>query len=47
MPSDQDAPLETYQDHLARGELAYQFSREAGRAVFYPACFAHSPAATS
>ena len=36
MPSDQDAPLKTYLDHLARGELAYQFSREAGRAVFYP-----------
>ena len=36
MPSNQDAPLKTYQDHLARGELAYQFSREAGRAVFYP-----------
>ena len=36
MPTDQDAPLKTYQDHLARGELAYQFSREAGRAVFYP-----------
>ena len=36
MPTDQDAPLKTYQYHLARGELAYQFSREAGRAVFYP-----------
>ena len=36
MPSNQDAPLKTYQDHLARGELAYQFSREADRAVFYP-----------
>ena len=36
MPTDQDAPLKTYQDHLARNELAYQFSREAGRAVFYP-----------
>ena len=36
MPTDQDAPLKTYLDHLARGELAYQFSREAGRAVFYP-----------
>ena len=36
MPSDQNAPLKTYLDHLARGELAYQFSREAGRAVFYP-----------
>ena len=36
MPSNQDAPLKTYQDHLARNELAYQFSREAGRAVFYP-----------
>ena len=36
MPTDQDAPLKTYLDHLARNELAYQFSREAGRAVFYP-----------
>ena len=34
--SDQDAPLRTYLDHLTRGELAYQFSPEAGRAVFYP-----------
>jgi hypothetical protein len=29
-------PLKTYLKHLARGELAYQFSPEAGRAVFYP-----------
>jgi len=36
MPTDQDSPLKTYLDHLARGELAYQFSGEAGRAVFYP-----------
>jgi uncharacterized protein len=36
MPNDQEAPLKTYLDHLARGELAYQFSPEAGRAVFYP-----------
>ena len=36
MPIDQDAPLKTYQDHLTRNELAYQFSCEAGRAVFYP-----------
>jgi len=36
MPPDQNAPLKTYLDHLARNELAYQFSREAGRAVFYP-----------
>src|SRR5215472_1563510 len=36
MPSNLDAPLKTYLDHLARGELAYQFSPEAGRAVFYP-----------
>ena len=36
MPSLQDSPLKTYLDHLIRGELAYQFSPEAGRAVFYP-----------
>jgi hypothetical protein len=29
MPSNQDPPLKTYLDHLARGELAYQFSPEA------------------
>src|SRR5262249_27072158 len=39
MPSNQGAPLKTYLDHLARGELAYQFSPEAGRAVFYPRMF--------
>jgi uncharacterized OB-fold protein len=36
MPSTQDSPLKTYLDHLSRGELSYQFSPEAGRAVFYP-----------
>src|SRR5437868_1994556 len=36
MPTDQNAPLKTYLDHLARNELAYQFSREARRAVFFP-----------
>jgi uncharacterized OB-fold protein len=36
MPINEDAPLKTYLDYLARGELAYQFSPEAGRAVFYP-----------
>jgi len=36
MPSQNEAPLKTYVDHLDRGELAYQFSPDAGRAVFYP-----------
>jgi uncharacterized OB-fold protein len=36
MLTDQNAPLKTYLDHLARNELAYQFSREARRAVFFP-----------
>src|SRR4249919_3660257 len=36
MPSNQDAPLKNYLDHLARGELAYQYSPAAGRAVFFP-----------
>ena len=36
MPDNQDAPLKTYVDHLERDELAYQFSPDAGRAVFYP-----------
>jgi uncharacterized OB-fold protein len=36
MPANQDAPLKTYVDHLERGELAYQFSQDAEKAVFYP-----------
>jgi uncharacterized protein len=36
MPSIQKSPLTIYLDHLSRGELAYQFSPAAGRAVFYP-----------
>ena len=31
-----ESPLAVYQAHLARGELAYQYSPEAARAVFYP-----------
>ena len=30
------SPLAVYQEHLDRGELAYQWSPEANRAVFYP-----------
>ena len=30
------SPLAVYQAHLDRGELAYQWSPEASRAVFYP-----------
>jgi uncharacterized OB-fold protein len=36
MPADVQSPLEVYFDHLERGELAYQFSRAAGRPVFFP-----------
>jgi len=36
MAGTQDSPLNTYLDHLARDELAYQFSPDAGRAVFFP-----------
>jgi uncharacterized OB-fold protein len=36
LPSLPDSPLKTYIDHLNRGELAYQFSPQAGRPVFYP-----------
>lgn len=36
MPDRQDSPLKTYIDHLERGELAYQFSPAAGKAVFHP-----------
>ena len=31
-----ESPLATYQAHLEKGELAYQWSPEANRAVFYP-----------
>jgi uncharacterized protein len=31
-----ESPLTTYQRHLDRGELAYQWSVDANRAVFYP-----------
>ncbi len=30
------SPLAIYQQHLDKGELAYQWSPEANRAVFYP-----------
>ena len=32
----EQSPLAIYQTHLDKGELAYQWSPEAGRAVFYP-----------
>ena len=31
-----ESPLAVYQAHLDKGELAYQWSPKAGRAVFYP-----------
>jgi uncharacterized protein len=31
-----ESPLAVYQSHLEKGELAYQWSPEANRAVFYP-----------
>jgi len=31
-----ESPLETYRRHLRAGELAYQYSEDAGRAVFFP-----------
>ena len=31
-----ESPLAIYQAHLDNGELAYQWSPKAGRAVFYP-----------
>jgi uncharacterized protein len=34
--ADAHSPLAIYQAHLDHGELAYQWSPEAGRAVFYP-----------
>ena len=30
------SPISIYNEHLAKGELAYQFSTEAQRAVFFP-----------
>jgi uncharacterized OB-fold protein len=36
MPAAEKSPNKVYIDHLERGELAYQFSPEAGKAVFYP-----------
>ena len=36
MQTQTQSPLKTYLDHLDRGELAYQFSPAANRAVFYP-----------
>ena len=36
MPNAAVSPLKTYVDHLERNELAYQYSPEADRAVFYP-----------
>ena len=36
MQADIPSPLRVYLDHLERGELAYQFSLEAGRPVFFP-----------
>ena len=36
MPNDTTSPLATYLAHLEKGELAYQFSPQANRAVFFP-----------
>src|SRR5205085_1348377 len=36
MPETAQSPLAIYQAHLDKGELAYQWSPKAGRAVFYP-----------
>jgi len=36
MPAPETSPLKTYLAYLERGQLAYQWSLPAGRAVFYP-----------
>jgi uncharacterized OB-fold protein len=36
MPETSESPLAIYQTHLDKGELAYQWDRQANRAVFYP-----------
>jgi len=38
-PPMEASPLAIYQSHLDKGELAYQWSPEARRAVFYPRLF--------
>lgn len=36
MENAKQSPLGIYNEHLQRGELAYQFSPSSGKAVFYP-----------
>src|ERR1041384_2489862 len=36
MPNETTSPLGIYNAHLEKGELAYQFSPAANRAVFFP-----------
>jgi uncharacterized protein len=36
MAAGDKSPLTIYREHLERGELAYQFSPDAGRPVFFP-----------
>jgi uncharacterized OB-fold protein len=36
MPASEKSPHAVYVEHLQRGELAYQFSQEAGKPVFFP-----------
>src|SRR5438045_9080464 len=36
MPNETTSPLATYMSYLEKGELAYQFSPAAKRAVFFP-----------
>jgi uncharacterized OB-fold protein len=36
MPNATTSPYATYVSHLEKGELAYQFSPQANRAVFFP-----------
>jgi len=36
MSNDATSPYATYRSHLEKGELAYQFSPAANRAVFFP-----------
>ncbi|XQM37675.1 DUF35 domain-containing protein [Cupriavidus sp. H19C3] len=36
MPANRPSPYAVYLEHLRKGQLAYQFSPVAGRAVFFP-----------
>ena len=44
MPAAEKSPHAIYVERLRKGELAYQFSPEAGKPVFYPRVLPARPA---